>query len=69
MSTGIVRSFDSSKGYGFIRPDDGSRDVFVDAATVEQAGMGALQAGQKVSYLLRHDPRTRKFAAVDLRTR
>jgi CspA family cold shock protein len=67
MSTGIVRSFDRNKGCGSIQPDDGSRDGFVDAAAVAQSGMLALQIGQKVSYLLRHDPLTRKFAAISLR--
>lgn len=67
MSTGTVKSFDSAKGYGFIRPDDGSRDVFVHVSAVEQAGLGVLRVGQKLSYLLRHDPKTRKNAAGDLR--
>lgn len=69
MSTGTVKSFDRAKGYGFIQPDDGSRDVFVDASVVEEARMGTLEAGQKVSYLLRHDPKTRKLAASDLRAK
>jgi CspA family cold shock protein len=67
MSTGVVRSFDSAKGYGFIQPNDGSRDVIVHAATVAESGMEALQVGQNVSYILRYDPRTRKNAASDLR--
>ena len=69
MSTGIVRSFDSMKGYGFIRPDDGARDVIVHAATVAESGLEVLQVGQKVAYILRHDPRTRKNAASELRPR
>lgn len=69
MSTGTIKWFDSAKGYGFIQPDDGSRDVFVHASTVEQAGMEPLQEGQKVAYILRHDPKTRKNAASELRSR
>jgi CspA family cold shock protein len=69
MSRGTVKSFDCTKGYGFIEPDDGTRNVFVHGSVVEQAGMGTLEAGQKVSYLLRHDPKTRKMAASDLRAR
>lgn len=69
MSTGTVKSFDRAKGYGFIEPDDGTRDVFIHGSVVEQAGMGTLAVGQKVSYLLRHDHKTRKMAASDLRAR
>ncbi len=68
MSTGTVKSFDAAKGYGFIQPDDGSKDVFVHSAIVEQSRMPPLEVGQKVSYILRHDPKTRKNAASDLRT-
>jgi CspA family cold shock protein len=67
VSTGTVRSFDSTKGYGFIRPDDGSRDVFVPASVVEQAGMEPLRAEQRITYILRHDPKARKNAASELR--
>ena len=67
MSTGTVMWFDSAKGYGFIQPDDGSRHLFVHAAVVVQAGMEPLQAGQKLSYIVRHDQKTRKNAASDLR--
>ncbi len=67
MSTGTVKSFDHAKGYGFVRPDDGSRDVIVHAGTVEQARMRPLAVGQRVSYILRHDIRTRKNAVSDLR--
>jgi CspA family cold shock protein len=67
MSTGTVKWFDSAKGYGFIQSDVGSRDVFVHAEVVAQAGMESLQVGQKLAYMLRHDPKTRKNAASDLR--
>ena len=47
---GTVKFFNTQKGYGFIRPDDGSRDVFVYKSAVERAGMGTLVEGQQVSY-------------------
>jgi CspA family cold shock protein len=50
MSTGIVKWFNSQKGYGFIQPEDGSKDVFVHISAVERAGMASLGEGQKLSY-------------------
>jgi CspA family cold shock protein len=50
MSTGTVKWFNAQKGYGFIQPADGSKDVFVHISAVERAGMGSLQDGQKVSF-------------------
>ena len=50
MATGTVKFFNTQKGFGFIQPDDGSRDVFVHISAVERAGMGTLAEGQKVSY-------------------
>jgi cold shock protein len=50
MATGTVKFFNSQKGYGFIQPSDGSRDVFVHISAVERAGLGTLVEGQKVSY-------------------
>jgi cold shock protein len=50
MATGTVKWFNSQKGYGFIQPDDGSKDVFVHISAVESAGMRGLAEGQKVSY-------------------
>jgi cold shock protein len=52
MATGTVKWFDAQKGYGFIQPDDGSKDVFVHISAVEQAGMRTLNEGQKLSYEL-----------------
>ena len=52
MSTGTVKWFNSQKGYGFIQPDDGSKDVFVHISAVERAGLNGLNEGQKVSYEL-----------------
>jgi len=50
MSEGTVKWFNSQKGYGFIQPDDGSKDVFVHISAVERAGLSSLNEGQKVSF-------------------
>jgi len=50
MATGTVKWFSSQKGYGFIQPDDGTKDVFVHISAVERSGMGSLREGQKLSY-------------------
>ena len=50
MATGTVKWFNSTKGYGFIEPDEGGRDVFVHISAVERAGMHTLNEGQKVGY-------------------
>jgi cold shock protein len=50
MATGTVKFFNNQRGFGFIQPDDGTRDVFVHISAVERAGMGSLVEGQKVSY-------------------
>ena len=50
MSTGTVKWFNKVKGYGFIQPDDGTKDVFVHISAVERAGLGTLNEGQKVSF-------------------
>jgi CspA family cold shock protein len=50
MATGKVKWFNSQKGYGFIQPDDGSKDVFVHISAVERAGLRGLNEGQKVSF-------------------
>ena len=52
MSTGTVKFFNATKGFGFIRPDDGSKDVFVHVSAVERAGLGSLSEGQKLSFEL-----------------
>lgn len=52
MSTGTVKWFNGQKGYGFIQPDDGSKDVFVHISAVERAGLNGLNEGQKVTYEL-----------------
>ena len=50
MTTGIVKWFNATKGYGFIQPEDGAADVFVHISDVERAGMGSLKDGQRVSF-------------------
>lgn len=52
MATGTVKWFNAAKGYGFIEPDDRSKDVFVHISEVEKAGLRSLREGQKVSYAL-----------------
>ena len=52
MSTGTVKFFSTIKGFGFIQPDDGSKDVFVHISAVEAAGLGTLNENQKVSFEL-----------------
>ena len=52
MTTGTVKWFNAAKGFGFIQPEDGSKDAFVHISAVESAGLGSLDEGQKVSYEL-----------------
>ncbi|MGA2042564.1 MAG: cold-shock protein [Roseiarcus sp.] len=67
MATGTVKWFNATKGYGFIQPDDGGKDVFVHISAVEQAGLRDLNEGQKVSYDIVADKRTGKSSAGNLR--
>jgi CspA family cold shock protein len=66
MTTGTVKFFNSAKGFGFIEPEDGSKDAFVHISAVERAGMNSLSEGQKVSYDLEAG-RDGKPAAENLR--
>ncbi len=65
MPSGTVKWFNTTKGFGFIQPDDGGNDVFVHISAVERAGLRGLNEGQKVSYELKEE--RGKYAAVDLR--
>jgi CspA family cold shock protein len=67
MAIGTVKWFNSTKGFGFIQPEDGSADVFVHISAVERAGMGSLDEGQKLSFDAVRDPRRGKTAAENLR--
>ena len=60
MNSGTVKWFNSTKGFGFIQPDDGSTDVFVHISAVERAGLRALIEGQKISYELVRDRKSGK---------
>jgi len=65
MASGKVKWFNSQKGFGFIQPDDGGKDVFVHISAVERAGIGALNEGQKVSYDVQEE--RGKSAAANLK--
>ncbi|MGE0737299.1 MAG: cold-shock protein [Alphaproteobacteria bacterium] len=66
MSIGTVKWFNTQKGYGFIQPEDASKDVFVHISAVERAGLSTLREGQKVSYDIQQE--RGKSSAANLRT-
>ncbi|WP_299396409.1 cold-shock protein [Pelagibius sp.] len=68
MITGTVKFFNTTKGFGFIAPEDGSKDVFVHISAVERSGMGPLVEGQKVTFEVQPDargPKAVNIAAAD----
>ena len=67
MARGTVKFFNESKGFGFITPDGGGKDVFVHISAVERAGLSNLAEGQKVSYEMKADARSGKSSAENLR--
>ena len=67
MSIGTVKWFNVQKGFGFIQPDDGGKDVFVHISAVERAGMRNLIEGQKISYDVENDRRSGKESAANLK--
>ena len=67
MNKGTLKLFNNQKGFGFIQPEDGGKDVFVHISAVERAGMSKLNEGQKVSFDVVADRRTGKSAAENLR--
>ncbi|MDJ0935863.1 MAG: cold-shock protein [Kiloniellales bacterium] len=64
MTSGTVKFFNATRGYGFIAPDDGSKDVFVHISAVERSGLGQISEGQKLSFEVQEDARGPK--AVNL---
>ncbi|EYR82908.1 MULTISPECIES: cold-shock protein [unclassified Shinella] len=67
MNTGTVKWFNSTKGFGFIAPDNGATDVFVHISAIERAGLNSLVEGQKVSYDVVQDRKSGKSSADNLR--
>jgi cold shock protein len=67
MTIGTVKWFNGQKGFGFIQPEDGGKDVFVHISAVERAGLHTLSEGQKVSYEMETDRRTGKQSAGNLK--
>ena len=67
MPVGTVKFFNTQKGFGFIQPDDGSKDVFVHISAVERAGMRSLVEGQKVSFDTELDSRSGKTAVANIK--
>ena len=63
MNTGTVKFYNDQKGFGFIQPDDGGKDVFVHVSAVERAGLRGLVEGQKVSFEVQTDRRTGKASS------
>ena len=66
MLSGTVKWYNDTKGYGFIQPDNGGKDVFVHATALEKAGLRGLSDGQKVTFELQADRRTGRESAVNL---
>lgn len=66
MTTGTVKFFNTTKGFGFIEPEDGSKDVFVHISAVERSGMRTLAEGQKVNFEIVEDRRSGKSSAENL---
>ena len=66
MATGTVKWFNPTKGYGFIQPDEGGKDVFLHISAVERAGLRTVNEGQKLSYELETDPKSGRTAAGNL---
>ena len=64
--SGIVKFFKSERGYGFIKPDDGGRDVFVHITAVERAGLKSLNEGQRISFEVEPDKKGKGPKAVNL---
>jgi CspA family cold shock protein len=68
MAVGTVKWFNPAKGFGFIQPEDGSKDVFVHISAVERSGIGNLAEGQKVSFDVERDAKSGKSSAANLKS-
>ena len=68
MITGTVKFYNDQKGFGFIQPDNGEKDVFVHATALERAGISGLREGQKVTFETQNDPRSGKLAVSTIET-
>lgn len=68
MTTGTVKWFNATKGFGFIQPDNGGEDAFVHISAVERAGMREIVEGQKLSYELERDKKSGKMSATNLQS-
>jgi len=68
VADGIIKWYNADKGYGFIQPNDGGKDVFVHASALEQAGLRQLVEGQAISYEIGRDARSGKDSATNLRS-
>ena len=66
MTTGTVKWFNATKGFGFIQPDNGGPDVFVHISAVERSSLGSLSEGQKLTFEVERDQRSGKMAAANL---
>jgi CspA family cold shock protein len=66
MEKGTVKFYNDQKGYGFIQPDSGAKDVFVHATALQRSGMAGLSEGQKVSFETGEDRRTGKIAVTEI---
>ena len=66
MSIGTVKWFNETKGFGFIQPDDGGKDVFVHISAVERSSLGSIKEGQKIGFELERDQRSGKMSAGQL---
>lgn len=68
MTTGIVKWFNAAKGFGFIAPEDGGKDVFVHVSALERSDLGRLDEGQKLSFELERDAKSGRESAVNLKS-
>ncbi|NKB54440.1 MAG: cold-shock protein [Rhizobiaceae bacterium] len=64
---GTVKFFNAAKGYGFITPDEGEKDIFVHISAVEQSGLGSLEEGQKITFEVEPDKKGKGPKAIDLK--